>query len=65
MGIIELYLDNDTWMTDNSKASNADEIMDLFGQHDLPTPYTSQTKASVVVARLCELNPGAIVTLRD
>jgi hypothetical protein len=63
--MITLYRENGVWMSDNSKANDAAEILRLFGTYHLATPYDASVPGAQVRAELAVLNDKDAVVLRD
>lgn len=51
------------YMADFSNASNADEVIGLFGTYTLPTAFTAHAQADLVRVTIEQLNPGNIVIM--
>lgn len=64
MNVIRIYRASDpdqTFMVDNSGASDAAEIRQLFGTDQIPTPYFGKYPAAKVVAAIRANNPGCVI----
>lgn len=55
-----VHNDLDGWMA-TYQGPHAQEIIDLFGTHQLPTAYTDAMGAREVQAKVEALNPGVFV----
>jgi hypothetical protein len=55
-----VFLNGGVWMVHD----NAPEVAELFGTDILPTPFTSLTPASEVLAELKKRNPDYIVEVK-
>ena len=56
---IWLFKDADSWCIQTDKQAT----IDLFGTDILPTAFTTQAPTEMVLARIQELNPDAIIEL--
>lgn len=64
MKTIKLYKTDKCWMAENLVNGKPDtSIIALFGTHMLPTPFTSNASADIVIKRVSDLNPGSKVEL--
>lgn len=64
MKSIQIYLKGNSWTAAflvNGSPDN--EITSLFGTHHLPTSYTAQASADIVLHAIQKLNPDSVVTI--
>lgn len=57
MTTMRVWSDGQQWLVTNDDP----EVRVLFGTDTLPTPFLARAKASVVLAEIRRLNPGADV----
>ena len=57
---LTVHKTEDQWMVTFKPGT---DVKRLFGTSTIPTAFTSLTPAAVVVEKLRELNPGAVVQL--
>lgn len=53
-----------SWIASNfTNGKPCPKTVELFGTHELPTPFGSETCGTIPLARIAALNPDALVTL--
>ena len=62
---IVLFREGIQWMAQYNAGPARDTVLRLFGADAIPTAFTSQAAPNTVLARIQELNPDALVRLRD
>lgn len=62
---IELFREGTQWMAQYNAGLGRDTALRLFGTDAIPTAFTSQAAPNMVLARIQEINPDALVRLRD
>lgn len=60
--VIEVYLDTRGWQA-NYKGPHALDMLELFGDTQIPTAFTAQALPETVVSNIQRLNPGCAVRL--
>ena len=45
------------WMVDMSRATNADEVLGLFGTHFIPTPFIGEAGKSRAIHQIKQMYP--------
>lgn len=62
---IRLHKENGSWIAVHYVNGMPDDsIIELFGTHKLPTAYTDQASAEMVVSELSAKNPGVSIIAR-
>ena len=62
---IVLFREGTLWMAQYSAGPGRDTALRLFGTDAIPTAFTIQAPPDMVLVRIQELNPDALVRLRD
>lgn len=62
---IELFREGTLWMAQYNAGPVRDTALRLFGTDAIPTAFTAQATPDMVLARIQELNPDALVRMRD
>ena len=60
--MIILHCINNTWLAQHTE-EDRQKIVELFGTNTIPTAFTAQAPAAMVLAQIRQLNPGKTVEL--